>query len=128
MNPPQQLSKQASTDSQSLKRKSSLSDYKIMKSIGEGAFGEVYLVKHVTNNKLFALKCIDKTFISKQKKEHHVFQEKLILQSLNYPFVVKLFATFQDDAKLYFLLENIPNGELSKYLRIKSFVKRETIA
>jgi hypothetical protein len=47
---------------------------------------------------------------------------------LNYPFVVKLFATFQDDAKLYFLLENIPNGELSKYLRIKSFVKREAIA
>ena len=123
MNP--QLSKQTSTDSQNAKKKTSLSDYKIIKAIGEGAFGEVYLVKHATTNKTFALKSIDKNFLSKQKKEHHVFQEKLILQTLNYPFVVKLFATFQDETKLYFLLENIPNGELSKYLRMKSTLIRK---
>ena len=114
------LSKLPSSDSQTPKKKAALSDYKIVKAIGEGAFGEVYLVKHIETNKTFALKSIDKNFLAKQKKEHHVFQEKLILQSLNDPFVVKLFATFQDDAKLYFLLENIPNGELSKYIRIKS--------
>lgn len=114
------LTKQASSDPQQLKKKSSLSDYKIIKTLGEGAFGKVYLAKHNTSDKTFALKSIDKAFLSKQRKEHHVFQEKLILQSLSYPFVVKLFATFQDDTKLYFLLENIPNGELSKYLRTKS--------
>jgi len=125
MNP--QLSKQMSTESQNAKKKTSLSDYKIIKAIGEGAFGEVYLVKHTTTNKTFALKSIDKNFLSKQKKEHHVFQEKLILQTLNYPFVVKLFATFQDETKLYFLLENIPNGELSKYLRMKSKLIRKAL-
>jgi serine/threonine protein kinase len=119
------LSKQTSTDSQSAKKRKALTDYKIIKAVGEGAFGEVYLVKHNTTNKTFALKSIDKNFLSKQKKEHHVFQEKLILQTLNYPFVVKLFATFQDETKLYFLLENIPNGELSKYLRMKSIVIRK---
>jgi serine/threonine protein kinase len=119
------LSKQTSTDSQSAKKRTALTDYKIIKAVGEGAFGEVYLVKHITTNKTFALKSIDKNFLSKQKKEHHVFQEKLILQTLNYPFVVKLFATFQDETKLYFLLENIPNGELSKYLRMKSDLIRK---
>ncbi len=33
--------------------------------------------------------------------------------------VVKLEGTFQDERKLYFLMENIPKGELAKYLKIK---------
>jgi serine/threonine protein kinase len=119
------IKKQSSTDSQSSRKKMLLSDYKVLKSIGEGAFGEVYLVKQISNDKTFALKSIDKKFLAKQKKEHYVFQEKLILQSINFPFVVKLFATFQDESKLYFLMENIPNGELSKYLRSKSRTKKK---
>jgi serine/threonine protein kinase len=119
------LMKHASTDSQVTKKKSQLSDYKIIKSIGEGAFGEVYLVKHIVTEKTYALKCIDKNFLAKHKKEHHVFQEKLILQALSYPYVVKLYATFQDESKLYFLLENISNGELSSYIRAKSTLNRK---
>lgn len=106
--------------------KTTLSDYKIMRSLGEGAFGEVYLVKHLIKNKIYALKSINKSFLAKQRKEHHVFQEKLILQSLNLPFLVKLYATFQDESKLYFLMEYIQNGELSKYIRIKSGLIRKS--
>lgn len=112
-------------ESSSIKKKTTLSDYKVVRGLGEGAFGEVFLTKHQATGKVYALKSIDKKFLAKQKKEHHVFQEKLILQSLNFSFLVKLYATFQDDQKLYFLLENIPNGELSKYLRLKSFLIRD---
>lgn len=105
-------------------QKDSLKDYKIVKNIGEGAFGEVYLARSKASDQLFAIKSISKVFLMKQKKEHHVFQERLILQSLNYSFLVKLFKTFQDEAKIYFVLENIPNGELSKYIRKKSGLTR----
>lgn len=101
-------------------RKPCMSDYKIVRQLGEGAFGEVYLVKHVITNELFALKSIDKVFMAKQHKEHHIYQEKLILQHVIHNSVVRLQATFQDQQKLYFVMENVPNGELSKYLRLKS--------
>ena len=99
--------------------KDSLKDYKIVKSLGEGAFGEVYLAKSKATDQSFAIKSISKVFLMKQKKEHHVFQERLILQLLDFPFLVKLYKTFQDESKIYFVLENIPNGELSKYIRKK---------
>lgn len=106
-------------------KKTSLEDFKMLRSIGEGAFGEVYLAKNYFDNKLYALKCIDKIFLAKQQKEHHVYNEKLILQYLESDLTVKLKATFQDDKRLYFLMENLSNGELSRYLRKKSELKRK---
>jgi serine/threonine protein kinase len=103
----------------------SLDDFKVLKGIGQGAFGEVFLVKNYFSSEVFALKSIDKSFLSKQRKEHHIFQEKLILQYLNHPMVVKLTSTFQDEQKLYFLMENIPNGELSHYIKVKGKLRRK---
>lgn len=50
-----------------------IDDFKTIKNVGEGAFGEVYLVKKNDSDKVYALKSIDKIFLHKQKKEHHVF-------------------------------------------------------
>ena len=105
----------------------SLDDFKILKSIGEGAFGEVYLAKNYFDSKQYALKCIDKKFLVKQKKQHHVYNERLILQNLDSNLVVKLVATFQDQDKLYFLMEHIEHGELTDYLRIRSKLNRESL-
>ena len=106
-------------------RKTSLEDYKLLRSIGEGAFGEVYLVRHVETGGLFALKSIDKVFLHRQKKEHHVFQERLILRTFKTRLVVKLVATFQSDSKLYFVLENVPRGELSRAIRVQGRLSLE---
>ena len=46
-------------------KKMNIKDFKIVKSIGEGAFGEVYLVRNFFNNKEYALKCIEKSFLHK---------------------------------------------------------------
>ena len=98
----------------------------MLRCLGEGAFGEVYLVKNYFDGKMYAMKSIDKQFLAKQKKEHHVYNEKLILDHLDSNMVVKLHATFQDDKKLYFLMENVPNGELAAYLQDKGRIIRQT--
>lgn len=36
-----------------------------MKCIGEGAFGEVFLVRYIADGNLYALKQIDKKYIQK---------------------------------------------------------------
>lgn len=48
-----------------MKKKLSLDDFKILKCVGEGAFGEVFLVKMLTNDTTYALKQIDKIFLHK---------------------------------------------------------------
>lgn len=38
--------------------------------------------------------------------------EKRILAQFSHPFLVKMVSSFQDDKKLYFVLEYCPGGEL----------------
>jgi serine/threonine protein kinase len=46
-----------------------IKDFKIVSSLGRGAYGEVFLVKHKENNKNFALKRINKMFMKRVKPE-----------------------------------------------------------
>ena len=45
--------------------------------------------------------------------------EKQILAEIEHPFLVKLFSAFQDEKKLYFVLEYCPGGELFSLLAMK---------
>jgi len=45
--------------------------------------------------------------------------EKEILAQIEHPFLVKMKLSFQDDKKLYFLLEYCPGGELFSLLAAK---------
>ncbi len=45
-----------------------LSHFKLIKLIGKGGFGEVYLVEHIKSGKKLALKVMDKRDISKKDK------------------------------------------------------------
>lgn len=42
--------------------------------------------------------------------------EKEILAGINHPFLVRMISSFQDERKLYFVLEYCPGGELFEYL------------
>ena len=49
------------------KARLSLEDFHKITSVGKGSYGEVFLVKKISNNKLYALKAIDKNFMKKVK-------------------------------------------------------------
>jgi serine/threonine protein kinase len=51
--------------------------------------------------------------------------EKRILCELQHPFLVKLKECFQDDKKLYFILEYCPGGELFGLLSLKDKLSEE---
>lgn len=99
------------------KPKKTLSDFEVLESLGEGAFGEVSKAKLRETGELFALKSIDKAFITKHGVAHHVMREKILLNELKGEGVISLVETFQDAKTLYFVLELASNGELSRYLR-----------
>ena len=101
------------------KSRVSMEDFQKITSVGRGSYGEVFLVKKISNNKLYALKAIDKNFMKKERKEHQVYVEREVLLKLNHPNIIKLYSSFQDKNKLYFVLEYASGGEFSDYLRVQ---------
>lgn len=68
------------------------------------------------------MKVLKKAEIIKLRQVEHTMNEKLILEQLDFPFLVKILGTFQDSNNLYLVLEYVQGGELFTYLR-KSGVK-----
>ncbi|XP_065224789.1 3-phosphoinositide-dependent protein kinase 1 isoform X2 [Planococcus citri] len=98
-------------------------DFVFGKVIGEGSYSTVYLTRDIHTQKLFAIKVCEKQHIIREKKTEYVKREKDILYYLsNTPFIVKLFYTFQDVDRLYFVLSYAKNGELLPYInKVGSF-------
>lgn len=92
-----------------------VSDYKLIRVIGTGTFGKVYLA--ILNGQPVALKALKKTQVILLKQVDHIKSEKNILASIEYPFIVNLHETFQDSTHLYFSFEYVQGGEIFRLLR-----------
>nr|AAY84715.1 protein kinase A catalytic subunit [Lymnaea stagnalis] len=95
-----------------------LDDFDRIKTLGTGSFGRVMLVQHKGENKAYyAMKILDKQKVVKLKQVEHTLNEKKILQSINFPFLVKLEYSFKDNSNLYMVLEFVTGGEMFSHLR-----------
>lgn len=103
-----------------------LEEMQIIRTIGAGTFGRVYLVKY--NGRYYALKRVKKEFLVKFKQIDHLFQERKALSDLFFcKYFVKLIQTFQTDTTFFLLLEYIAGGELFYWLRkYNSFLLKDT--
>jgi len=98
--------------------------YEAMKLIGNGSFGEVYLVKHKRTKELFAMKVIHKLKIMSQNIIRYVMTEKRVMAHTNHPFIVKLRSAFQTKERLFLVMDYCAGGDLSQYLlREKRFTE-----
>jgi protein kinase A len=103
-----------------------LDNFVVQRTLGTGSFGRVHLVQSKINKRYYALKVLKKVEIVKLKQVEHTNNERAILSSVQHPFIVNLWGSFQDDANLYMVMDFIPGGELFTYLR-KSKVKRDAL-
>ena len=93
--------------------------YKNLKKIrilGIGTFGKVWLAVEKTTNKVYALKLMDKKQCIEYKQHEGVIREKNILANIDHPFLLKMWASYQDDQHLMMLLDLIQGGELFSVL------------
>lgn len=106
---------------------SRLSDFQLIKTLGSGFIGSVRLVRLASGNDAtpFALKIMKKSVVLKKDQVDHVLQEKQLLGQVDHPFIVKMLASFQDDANLYMLMEYVSGGELFSAIRDGKRFKNE---
>lgn len=94
-----------------------LSNYELLRVLGEGSFGRVKLAKNISMDSYSAFKQLKKFDIIKFKQVDHLKNENFILFSLNHPFIVKMEGMAQDRRFLYIVMEFVSGGELFTYLR-----------
>ncbi|XP_064487000.1 serine/threonine-protein kinase Sgk1-like isoform X2 [Ornithodoros turicata] len=94
------------------------SDFEFLKVIGKGSFGKVMLAKHKAEQKLYAVKVLQKKIILKRNERNHIMSERnVLLKNLHHPFLVGLHFSFQTSDKLYFVLDYVNGGELFFHLQ-----------
>lgn len=113
-----------------LVRKMTASDFEPLRCLGKGTYGTVHLVKQARTGKLFAQKQFRKASLTvKQQLVEQTKTERAILESINrHPYVVKLFYAFQDQERLYLILEYAQGGELFTRMLTEGMFPEETAA
>jgi len=72
-----------------------LADFDRLKTLGTGSFGRVMLVQHKKSQSFHAMKILDKQKVVKLKQVEHTLNEKKILQSISFPFMVNMEYSFK---------------------------------
>ena len=89
-----------------------LEDLSLIKHIGNGMYGSVFLVVGKENNLKYALKVVSRSKIAAYHIQDLLLMEKKILFQIDHPFILKLVKTFKDQLRIYFLTEYIQGIEL----------------
>ncbi|KAF4324317.1 hypothetical protein JM18_001719 [Phytophthora kernoviae] len=89
-----------------------LSNLKNICVIGMGSFGVVHMAEHVPTGRFVAVKEMWKSRLEKLRQTHHIYSEKNLLLQIDSQFLLKCYATLQDEKKIYFVTELLVGGEL----------------
>ena len=89
-----------------------ITDFKIIREIGSGSFGRVYLAKHLKTKVDYAIKVIDKRNKTNIEGKPYFRREIEIMSKIRHPNCVRLFGNFEDENFCYFIMEYIPGGNL----------------
>ncbi|XP_052087652.1 ribosomal protein S6 kinase 2 beta-like [Mytilus californianus] len=90
------------------------STFDLLKVLGQGSFGKVFLVRKIKGadaGTLYAMKVLKKATL-KVRDRQRTKMERDILADINHPFVVRLHYAFQTEGKLYLILEFLRGGDL----------------
>ncbi|XP_066598928.1 ribosomal protein S6 kinase 2 beta [Prorops nasuta] len=90
------------------------SQFELLKVLGQGSFGKVFLVRKVIGKDsgiLYAMKVLKKATL-RVRDRMRTKMERNILVDVEHPFIVRLHYAFQTEGKLYLILDFLRGGDL----------------
>lgn len=80
------------------------------------------MVKKNDDDKIYAMKVLKKKHMIKRNQVEHIKTERKILELIDQPFIIKLKFAFQNNQKLYLVMDYCPGGELFFHIqRVERF-------
>ena len=92
-------------------------DYEMIKLISNGAYGAVYLVRHIETRQRFAMKKINKHNLVMRNQVEQVFAERDIMSFTDNPFVVSMLCSFETKKHLCMVMEYVEGGDCATLLK-----------
>ncbi|TRY95692.1 hypothetical protein DNTS_022108 [Danionella cerebrum] len=92
-------------------------DFQTIKLISNGAYGAVYLVRHLETRQRFAMKKINKQNLILRNQIQQAFTERDILTFAENPFVVSMFCSFETRRHLCMVMEYVEGGDCATLLK-----------
>ena len=111
-------------DNSSFKSSNHYNQYKFIRWIKSGGYGQVFLSKHVYTNKEYAIKQIDTTDFSNEDL-YNISREHLILRSMIHKNVIRCHDSFAHDNKFYTVMDFAEGGELTYLLKEKGTLSED---
>ncbi|MCY6371186.1 serine/threonine-protein kinase [Clostridium ganghwense] len=97
--------------------------YEVIKVLGKGGMGTVYLCKNIRLQNLWAIKEVKKDF----KKNIEILSEPNILRKLRHANIPRIVDIFYENNSLYMVQDYIEGQTLKKYVKEKGFIKTGNI-
>ena len=95
-------------------KETSKKDYTFECKIGDGAFGQVWRIRHKKSGKVFACKQVAKERVVKMIEQFR--REVLIMYKINHQNIVKLYHHFEEAKSFYLVMELADGGNLFQKL------------
>jgi serine/threonine protein kinase len=86
-------------------KKVKLEDFEMMKLLGYGTYGRVFLARRKITGKIYAIKVLDKKGITRSKQSELTKLERKILKCIKSKFLIRLYFAFQSATKLFLVME-----------------------
>lgn len=93
-----------------------LSDFKILKTIGEGTYGLVRVCQKRSTQKIYAIKTIRKSKLEGKALTRLIAERDLMAFTEKNEFLIRLHWSFQDEKSLHFVMDMMEGGDLGQLL------------
>lgn len=105
-------------------RETSKKSFSFESKLGDGAFGQVWKIKHKRTGKYYACKQVAKEKVQKMMSQFK--REIFIMYELNHPHIVKLYHHFEEGKYFFLVMELAEGGNLfQKLVAEKCFLERQ---
>ena len=104
-----------------------LEDFKIIKILGRGIFGKVYLVQNINNKMYYSMKSVKKEYLIDEKEIEEKLVEKKIIEKLDNQFIIGTLLCFETEERIYFIMNLIKGESMVEYMRNNKNKKEEEI-
>ncbi len=101
---------------------SRLSDFEIIKQLGKGSYGTVYVVKSKVDSNIYVMKKMELNHL-KESQQRECYREVSILRKVSHPNIIKYYSSFLENESLCIIMEYAELGDL--YSLIKHYKRHQ---